>query len=109
MTSLFPLPSQDSAVLTKQQASVLIDAITNAVDKRAGLCAEYQEAISAYKSSRDPKAFNNKRKSLGDRYQALTDDVSSRAKDLQSLDPEGNAKVGVVCHVAAECICLYRL
>ena len=85
--------TQDSAVLTKQQASVLIDGITNAVDKRCGLCTEYQEAIATYKSSKDSKGFNNKRKALGDKYQAFTEEVASRAKDLHALDAEASAKV----------------
>ena len=85
--------AQDSAVLGKQQASVLIEAITNAVDKRSGLVGEYQEAIGAYKSTKDSKTFSSKRKSLGDRYQSLTEDISSRSKDLYPLDAEASAKV----------------
>eukprot|EP00731_Ephydatia_muelleri_P021540 Em0014g131a len=93
---------KDSAVLTKQQASVLIDGITSAVDKRSGLCADYQEAIATYKSSKDPKAFNNKRKALGDKYQAFTEEVGSRAKDLHALDAEASAKANDLQKKAAE-------
>ena len=84
---------QDSALLAKQQARVLIDSILSAHDRRTALVDNYQTAITSYKTSKDSKTFKSTKKSLDDRYKASTEEVHSLVKDVQGLDGDANAKV----------------
>lgn len=79
--------------MAKQQARVVIDSILQAHDRRVSLVAKYQDAITAYKTSKDSKTFKTTKKTLDDRYKSNSDEVSSLAKEVQGLDPDTNAKV----------------
>ena len=79
--------------MAKQQARVLIDSILSAHDRRTALVANYQTAITNYKTSKDSKAFKSTKKSLDDRYKASTEEVASLVKKVQGLDGDANAKV----------------
>ena len=84
---------QDSTLLAKQQARVLIDSILGAHDRRAALVTNYQTAIANYKTTKDIKIFKSTKKSLDDRYRASSEEVASLVKDVQGLDGDANAKV----------------
>lgn len=84
---------QDAALLARQQASVLIDSILKAHDKRVALVSTYRSSISSFKNSSDTKTFKSTKKSLDDQFKAFGERVSQLAKELQPNDPDGAAKV----------------
>lgn len=85
--------TKDVALLTKQQASVIIESILTAHDKRATLVGSYEKAVTTLKSSEDAKGFKKSKKSLDDQFSSNTTKISALVKDLQATDPDAGAKV----------------
>ena len=80
--------------MAKQQASVLVESILQAHDRRSTLITGYQDAIATYKQSKDNKAFKASKRRLDEGYRSSTEDITSKSKELQGTDSEATAKVG---------------
>lgn len=83
--------------MARQQASVLIEAIQQAHDRRAALVPSYFSSIATFKNSRDTKTLKTTKKSLDDKYKTQTEKVSSVLKELQTSDTDSSAKVRMQC------------
>ena len=84
---------QDVALLAKQQASVLVEAVLQVHDRRSALVTNYQDAIATYKQSKDSKGYKASKKRLDEGYRKSTEDITTKSKELQRTDSEAAAKV----------------
>lgn len=94
--------TKDAALLAKQQASVLVESILQAHDRRSTLITGYQDAIATYKQSKDNKAFKASKRRLDEGYRSSTEDITSKSKELQGTDSEATAKVNELQKKSAE-------
>lgn len=85
--------TKDVAVLAKQQASVILDKILQAHDKRSLVVEHYSESISSYKLKKNKEEFARSRRSLDDQFKRCSEDVGKLTRELQGVDAEGTAKV----------------
>ena len=81
-------------MLAKQQASVILDKILQAHDKRSLVVEHYSESISSYKLKKNKEEFARSRRSLDDQFKRCSEDVGKLTRELQGVDAEGTAKVG---------------
>ena len=98
-------------MLTKQQASVILERILQAHDKRSMVVVQYADTITGFKQSQNVASFRKTKKSLDDQFKTCSESISKHSKDLQGVDSEGNTKVGVcvlacVCVNVSVCVCV---
>lgn len=87
---------QDAAVLARQKASVLIEAILQSHYKRTSLIQNYRSVITSFKSGKDSSSFNSNKRGLDDKFKTLGEKVSQLGKDVQPTDADCAAKVSSV-------------
>ena len=99
---------QDAAMLARQKASVIIDAIKQAHFKRGSLIQKYHSVITSFKSNKDSGTSNASKRSLDDEFKKLGEKVTQLSKDLQPTDAESAAKVLARSHYLVEpCDCVW--
>ena len=81
------------AVLAKQQASVILERILRAHDKRSSVVTQYTETITSFKQGQNVASFRKTKKGLDDQFKACSETISKLSKDLQGIDTDGNSKV----------------
>ena len=91
---LYSLP-QDVAVLARQQASVILDKILEAHDKRWSIVTQYSETISSFKQKKNKEEFIKTRRSLDDQFKKCSVDIGKLVKELLPIDAEKSAKVRI--------------
>ena len=84
---------QDTALLARQQAAVVINSIKQAHFKRSSLVQKYRSVITNFKSSKDSGSSNSSKRNLDEEFKKLGEKVSQLAKELQATDTECAAKV----------------
>lgn len=80
-------------MLAKQQASVILDRILQAHDKRSTVVTKYTDTITSFKQNQNVQSFRKLKKSLDDQFKTCSEAISKLSKELQGVDSEGSGKV----------------
>ena len=80
-------------MLARQQASVILEKILGAHDKRWTVVERYSESISSFKERRNKDEFVKSKRGLDDQFKGCTETIGKLSKELQGIDTDRSAKV----------------
>jgi oligosaccharyltransferase complex subunit alpha (ribophorin I) len=88
--------TKDVAVLARQQASVILEKILEAHDRRWSIVGQYGETISSFKLKKNKDEFAKSRRRLDDQFKKCSGDIGKLGRELQGMDAEKSSKARVI-------------
>ena len=83
-------------MLARQQASVILEKILEAHDRRFSIVGQYGETISSFKLKKNKDEFAKSRRRLDDQFKKCSGDIGKLGRELQGMDAEKSSKARVI-------------